>query len=181
MLVRVTARYVSCSLRLWLATNVEVRQLSRCRDAQSLDNGFVDSSSPPTTSQVQRLPIRKESHQNHGGVEPCSGHLNTCCKVSFVTTDPPVLQEPPLYHVGRVAAIAWQHDGSVDGIRTSLCTSFFRRIKGNKMRNMSRLGKAEQKMPAYAPLRLAGLSEFSLCSRVVRARRLWLLACVPVF
>ena len=34
----------------------------------------------------------RESHPNHGGVEPCSGHLDTCCKVSFLTTEPSSLK-----------------------------------------------------------------------------------------
>jgi hypothetical protein len=75
-----------------VATNVEAWRLSRCRNALVLNNGFVDSSSPFKRSQVQRLPIRKESHQKHGGVGPCSGYLNTCCKVSFSTTDPSSLK-----------------------------------------------------------------------------------------
>jgi hypothetical protein len=75
-----------------MATTVEAQRLSRCRNALVLNNGFVDSPSPLKRSQVQRLPMRKESHQKHGGVEPCSGHLNTCCKVSFSTTDPSSLK-----------------------------------------------------------------------------------------
>lgn len=34
-------------------------------------------------SAEMRLPTCKQSHQNHGGVEPCYGHEDTCCKVSF--------------------------------------------------------------------------------------------------
>lgn len=129
---------------------------------------------------MQRLPKRKESHQNHGGVEPCSGHLDTCCKVSFPTTDPPSLKS----RISTKSAESRRLRGNMmEASMTSTCP-FVPPCFGVSRRQHAEyesLGKAEQKMPAYAPLLLAGLSEFSLCSRVLYVRRLWLLACAPVF